>query len=136
MSTDNVEKPTGTDKGINSFFANKPRTVCRRTETNETTTLLRLVRILGRVLENWENLLSLKLQKKIISLRWCEKLSKTPGHNGIRGRWLKKFTSIHNRLTNKNNICLQETDIPERMTKGKSTRIPKEPKKRHTPYNN
>ena len=36
-------------------------------ETIQTTALLRLTRILGRVLETWGDLLSLRLQWKIIS---------------------------------------------------------------------
>ena len=45
-----------------------------RVETIQTTTLLRTDRILRRVLETWGDLLSLKLQWKTISWRWCEKL--------------------------------------------------------------
>ena len=43
-------------------------------ETIQTTALLETARILRRVLETWGDLLSLKLQWKTISLRWCEKL--------------------------------------------------------------
>ena len=39
----------------------------RRVETIQTTALLRTARILRRVLESWGDLLSLKLQWKIIS---------------------------------------------------------------------
>ena len=42
-----------------------------RVKTIQTTALLRTTRILRRVLEVWEDLLSLKLQWKTI---WCEKL--------------------------------------------------------------
>ena len=45
-----------------------------RVETIQTTALLKTARILRRVLETWEDLLSLKLQWKTISWRWCEKL--------------------------------------------------------------
>ena len=45
-----------------------------RVETIQTTALLRAARILRRVLETWGDLLSLKLQWKIISWHWCEKL--------------------------------------------------------------
>ena len=45
-----------------------------RVETNQTTVLLKTARILRRVLETWGNFLSLNLQWKTISLRWCEKL--------------------------------------------------------------
>ena len=43
-------------------------------ETIQTTALLKTARILRRVLETWGDLLSLKLQWKTISWRWCEKL--------------------------------------------------------------
>ena len=46
-----------------------------RVETIQTTALLRTFRILRRVLETWGDSLSLKLQWKIISYRWCEKRS-------------------------------------------------------------
>ena len=45
-----------------------------RVETIQTTALLRTARILRRVLETWEDLLSLKFQRKTISYHRCEKL--------------------------------------------------------------
>ena len=45
-----------------------------RVETNQTTALLKMARILRRVLETWGDLLSLNLLWKTFSLRWCEKL--------------------------------------------------------------
>ena len=48
-----------------------------RVETIETTAFLRSAKILGRVLETWGDLLSLKLQRKTISWRWREKLDHT-----------------------------------------------------------
>ena len=45
-----------------------------RVETIQTTALLKTARILRRVLEIWGDLLSLNLQWKTLSLRWCEKL--------------------------------------------------------------
>ena len=45
-----------------------------RVETIQTTALLKTARIQRRVLETWGDLLSLNLQWKTISLRWCEKL--------------------------------------------------------------
>ena len=45
-----------------------------RVETIQTTALLKTARIPRRVLETWGDLLSLNLQWKTISLRWCEKL--------------------------------------------------------------
>ena len=45
-----------------------------RVETIQTTALLKTARILRRILETWGDLLSLNLQWKTSSLRWCEKL--------------------------------------------------------------
>ena len=45
-----------------------------RVETIQKTALLKTSRVLRRVLETWEDLLSFNLQWKTISLRWCEKL--------------------------------------------------------------
>ena len=46
---------------------------------------------------------------------------KTPGHDGIRGFWFKKCTSIHDRLALEMNRCLQDAQVPDWMTKGKTT---------------
>ena len=48
--------------------------VGERVETIQSTALLRMARTLRRVMETWEDLLSLKLQWKTISVNWCEKL--------------------------------------------------------------
>ena len=50
---------------------------------------------------------------------------KTPGHDGIRGFWFKKFTSIYDRLAVEVNRCQQGAHVPEWMTKGKITLIQK-----------
>ena len=60
---------------------------------------------------------------------------KTPGLDGIHGFWFKKFTSIHDRIAIEMSKCLQKTDIPEWMTKGKSTLIQKDPLKVTAPTN-
>ena len=54
---------------------------------------------------------------------------KAPGHDGIHGFWFKKFTSIHGRLALEMNRCLQYAQVPEWMTKGKTTLIQKDPSK-------
>ena len=54
---------------------------------------------------------------------------KTPGHDGIHGFWFKKFTSIHERLALEMNRCLQDAQVPDWMTKGKTTLIQKDPSK-------
>ena len=46
--------------------------VCSRVETIQTTALLKTARILRSVLETWGDFLSLNLQWKTISIRWCE----------------------------------------------------------------
>ena len=68
-------------------------------------------------------------KQKIIS-NWKE-----PGHEGVHGFWLKKFTSIHGRLVIEMNRCLQGTQVPEWMTKGKTILIQKDPSKGTTPNN-
>ena len=60
---------------------------------------------------------------------------KTPGHDGINGFWFKKFTSIHDRLALEINICLQDAQVPDWMTKGKTTLIQKDPSKGTAPNN-
>ena len=55
---------------------------------------------------------------------------KKPGHDGIHGFWFKKFTSIHGRLTLEINRCQQGTEIPYWITKGKTTLMQKDPRKR------
>ena len=74
----------------------------------------------------------IELLKKIL-----KKISnwKTPGHDGIHGFWFKKFTSIHDRLALEMNRCLQDVQVPDWMTKGKTTIIPKDPSKRTVPNN-
>ena len=51
---------------------------------------------------------------------------KKPGHDGIYGFWLKKFTSIHESLALEMNRCLQGAQVPE--LDGKR---PKRPKQRN-----
>ena len=60
---------------------------------------------------------------------------KTPGHYGIHGFWFKKFTSIHGRLVLEMNRCLQDAQVPDCMTKGKTTLIQKDPSKGTAPNN-
>ena len=60
---------------------------------------------------------------------------KAPGHVGIHGFWFKKFTSIHDRLALEMSRCLQGAQIPEWMTKGKTTLIQKDPSKGTAPNN-
>ena len=58
---------------------------------------------------------------------------KTPGHDGIHGFWFKKFTSVHSRLALEMNRCLQGVQVPDLMTKGKTTLIQKDPSKGTAP---
>ena len=52
---------------------------------------------------------------------------KIHGLHGIHGFWFKKFTSIHDRLATEMNKCIQKTEIPKWMTKGKTNLIKKCP---------
>ena len=66
-----------------------------------------------------------KVKIQIDSLRTTlKKISnwKTPIYDGIHGFWLKKTPSIHDRLAIEMNRCL-EGDIPEWVTKAKTTLI-------------
>ena len=61
---------------------------------------------------------------------------KTPGHDEIHCLWFKKFISIHDRLALEMNRYLQGAQIPDWMTKGKTTLIQKDPSKGTAPNNN
>ena len=60
---------------------------------------------------------------------------KSPGHDGIHGFWFKEFTSVHNIQAHEMNRCLQGAQVPEWMTKGKTTLIQKDLLKGTTPNN-
>ena len=45
-----------------------------RVETIQTTAFMKTDRISRRILQTWRDFLSLNLEWKTISLRWCEKL--------------------------------------------------------------
>ena len=49
--------------------------------------------------------------------------------------WLKKFTSVHDRLATEMNKCMQKIEITEWMTKGKTTLIQKAPRQKKPPPN-
>ena len=74
----------------------------------------------------------IELLKKIL-----KKISnwKTSGHDGIHGFWFKKFTSIHDRLALEINRVLLDAQVPDWMTKGKTTLIHKDPSKGTAPKN-
>ena len=55
-----------------------------------------------------------------------------PSHDGIHGFWFKEITSIHDRLALEMNSCLQGAEVPDWMTKGKTTLIQNNPNKRVT----
>ena len=68
------------------------------------------------------------------TLKWISNL-KAPGHDGIHGFCFNKFTSIHGRLAQEMNRCLQGAQVPEWMTKGKTALIQKDPSKGNAPNN-
>ena len=51
---------------------------------------------------------------------------KTHDLDDIHGFWFLKFTTIHDRMATEMNKCIQKTEIPEWMTKGKTTLIQKD----------
>ena len=57
------------------------------------------------------------------------------GHDGIRGFWFKKFTSIHDRPVLEMDRCLKDAQVHDWMTKGKTTLIQKNPSKGTAPNN-
>ena len=67
---------------------------------------------------------SLRKRKKNKKTNW-----KTPGDDGI---LVKTITFIHDRQAIKMNRCLQEANLPEWMTKRKTTLIQKDPLKETT----
>ena len=71
----------------------------------------------------------LKTTRKRIS-NW-----KTPHHDGIHDFCFKKFTSIHGRLAQEVNRCLLGAQVPDWITKGKTTLIQKDPSKGTAPNN-
>ena len=56
----------------------------------------------------------------------------TPGHDGF---WFNKFTSIHNRLALEIYRYLRDAQVPDWMTKGKTTLIQMDPSKGTAPNN-
>jgi len=48
---------------------------------------------------------------------------KAPGPDHVQGFWFKNLTSIHSRLANQLNQCLETANTPEWMGKGKTTLI-------------
>ena len=58
---------------------------------------------------------------------------KTPYHDGIHGIWFSKIIYIKDKMAIKINRCLQEIDIPEWMTKEKTTLIQIDPQKGTNP---
>ena len=74
-----------------------------------------------RELEGLEEGLKAKIQIDLFKTT-LKRISnwKTSGHDGIHGFWLKKFTSIHDRLALEINRCLQRAYVPEWMTKEKT----------------
>ena len=68
------------------------------------------------------------LKKTLKKSNW-----KTPGYDEIHGFLFKKFTSIHDWIALEMDRCLQGVQVPEWMTKGKTTLIKKEPSKKTGP---
>ena len=54
---------------------------------------------------------------------------KSPGPDFVQGFWLKNFTSLHRRMTEQLSKCLEEGDIPNWMTEGRTVLIMKDKNK-------
>ena len=84
-----------------------------------------------RELKGHEKGLNAKIHIDLLQMT-LKKISnwKMPGHNGIFCFHLKKFTSIHDRLTLEMNTCLQGAHVPKLMNKGRTTYSQKKASKR------
>ena len=51
---------------------------------------------------------------------------KSPGPDFVQGFWLRNFTSLHRRMTEQLSKCLEEGDIPNWMTEGRTVLIMKD----------
>ena len=60
---------------------------------------------------------------------------KAPGPDLVQGFWLKNFTSRHRRIANQLQSCLDNGNMPEWMTKGRTVLIMKDPEKGATAEN-
>ena len=60
---------------------------------------------------------------------------KAPGPDLVQGFWLKNFTSLHRRIANKLQSCLDNGNMPEWMTKGRTVLLMKDPEKGATAEN-
>ena len=54
---------------------------------------------------------------------------KSPGPDNVQGFWLKNFTTMHDRLLNNLTQCIEEGNVPDWMTKGKTVSIQKDKSK-------
>ena len=56
---------------------------------------------------------------------------RAPGPDGVQGCWLKKLTSLHERIASQlNDLFHNKTEIPAWVTAGKNCIVPKRPKRR------
>lgn len=54
---------------------------------------------------------------------------KAPGPDLVQGFWLKNFTSLHPRIANQLQSCLDNRNMPEWMAKGRAVLIMEDPEK-------
>ena len=54
---------------------------------------------------------------------------KAAGPDGVRGFWFKKFSNLHQQITDDLQECLTNGDVPEWMVKGRTVLIQKDPAK-------
>ena len=92
--------------------------VIGRVKNIQTRPLLRTSKILRRVLETWGVLLSLKLQWKTISLRWCEKPSRSKHNNIKKDKYLDLARELKKLWNMKVMVVLIVIGAPGTVTKG------------------
>lgn len=67
----------------------------------------------------------------------CKGMSpwRAPGHDGVQGFWIKRFTKLHDRIARQLNEVVQNATVPTWMTKGRTVLIAKDPAKGNIPSN-
>ena len=60
---------------------------------------------------------------------------KSPGPDNVQGFWLKNFTKMHDKLLNNLAQCIEEGNVPDWMTKGRTVLIQKDKSKSNVASN-
>ena len=60
---------------------------------------------------------------------------KAPGPDGVQAYWVKQFTSLHERMVDQMQECVEASEIPSWITRGRTVLIPKDLTKGNVPSN-